>query len=173
MNYYVASRGILSSCDYHSTNPISSIRRMAFYPELKTIKTMKNPTIYVCNSAMNHFNTIVPYIDFSIILNALSNLEKAAAHVEQAKASADVNKINNLNAKIFAAEQQLLSSTGLPRRPWFKHTIYAPGFYTGYGVKTVPGVREAIEQKNWAEAKEQINQVANAIEKLSSYLDAL
>ena len=115
----------------------------------------------------------VPYIDFSIILNALSNLEKAAAHVEQAKASADVNKINNLNAKIFAAEQQLLSSTGLPRRPWFKHTIYAPGFYTGYGVKTVPGVREAIEQKNWAEAKEQINQVANAIEKLSSYLDAL
>lgn len=68
MNYYVASRGILNSCDYHSTNPISSIRRMAFYPELKTIKTMKNPTIYVCNSAMNHFNTILPYIDFSFIL---------------------------------------------------------------------------------------------------------
>jgi len=116
--------------------------------------------------------TEVPFIDFSFILNALSNLEKAAAHLEQAKASADVNKINNLNAKIFAAEQQLLS-TGLPRRPWFRHTIYAPGFYTGYGVKTIPGVREAIEQKNWSEAKEQINQVANAIEKLSIYLDAL
>jgi len=115
----------------------------------------------------------VPFIDFSLILNALSNLEKAASHLEQAKASADVNKINNLNAKIFAAEQQLLSSNGLPRRPWFKHTIYAPGFYTGYGVKTIPGVREAIEQKNWSEAKEQINQVAAAIEKLSSYLDAL
>ncbi len=117
--------------------------------------------------------TEVPFIDFSLILNALSNLEKAAAHLEQAKASADVNKINNLNAKIFAAEQQLLSTNGLPRRPWFKHTIYAPGFYTGYGVKTIPGVREAIEQKNWSEAKEQINQVAAAIEKLSSYLDAL
>jgi N-acetylated-alpha-linked acidic dipeptidase len=116
--------------------------------------------------------TEVPFIDFSLILNALSNLEKAAAHLEQAKTSADLNKINNLNAKIFAAEQQLLS-TGLPRRPWFKHTIYAPGFYTGYGVKTIPGVREAIEQKNWSEAKEQINQVAGAIEKLSSYLDAL
>jgi N-acetylated-alpha-linked acidic dipeptidase len=117
--------------------------------------------------------TEVPFIDFSFILNALSNLEKAAAHLEQAKVSADVNKINNLNAKIFAAEQQLLSTNGLPRRPWFKHTIYAPGFYTGYGVKTIPGVREAIEQKNWSEAKEQINQVAAAIEKLSSYLDAL
>jgi hypothetical protein len=67
-NYYVGSRGILKSCDYHSTNPISSIRRMAFYPELKTIKQMKNPVIYVCNSALNHFNTIVPYIDFSFIL---------------------------------------------------------------------------------------------------------
>ena len=67
MNYYVSSRGILSSCDYHSTNPISSIRRMAFYPELKTIKQMKNPVIYVCNSALNHFNTIMPYIDFSFV----------------------------------------------------------------------------------------------------------
>jgi len=66
-----------------------------------------------------------------------------------------------------------LSDAGLPRRPWFKHTIYAPGFYTGYGVKTVPGVREAIEQKNWPETKEQIIEVAKAIEKLSSYLDAL
>jgi hypothetical protein len=67
-NYYVGSRGILKSCDYHSTNPISSIRRMAFYPELKTIKQMKNPVIYVCNSALNHFNTIMPYIDFSFVL---------------------------------------------------------------------------------------------------------
>ena len=67
-NYYVSSRGILKSCDFCSSNPISSIRRMAFYPELKKIKTMKNPVIYVCNSALNHFNTIVPYIDFSFVL---------------------------------------------------------------------------------------------------------
>lgn len=68
MNYYVASRGILKSCDYHSSNPISSIRRMAFYPQLKSIKNMKNPTIYICNSAVSHFNTIMPYIDFSFVL---------------------------------------------------------------------------------------------------------
>ena len=67
-NYYVSSRGILSSCDFYSTNPISSIRRMSFYPDLKTIRHMKNPVIYVCNSALNHFNTIVPYIDFSFVL---------------------------------------------------------------------------------------------------------
>jgi hypothetical protein len=67
-NYYVGSRGLLKSCNYFSSNPISSIRRMAFYPELKTIKHMKNPIIYVCNSSISHFNTIVPYIDFSFVL---------------------------------------------------------------------------------------------------------
>jgi N-acetylated-alpha-linked acidic dipeptidase len=46
--------------------------------------------------------------------------------------------------------------SGLPRRPWYKHLVYAPGFYTGYGVKTLPGVREAIEARNWPEAEEQI-----------------
>ena len=115
----------------------------------------------------------VPYVDFSAILNALAKLEKAAAHVEEIKANGTAAEIAALNSKIYTAEQKLLSEAGLPRRPWFKHTIYAPGFYTGYGVKTVPGVREAIEQKNWAETKEQINETAKAIEKLSVYLDAL
>ena len=67
-NYYVGSRGLMKSCNYFSSNPISSIRRMAFYPELKTIKQMKKPIIYVCNSAIIHFNTIVPYINFSFVL---------------------------------------------------------------------------------------------------------
>ena len=115
----------------------------------------------------------VPYIDFSPILNALSKLEKAAAHIEEIKSKGTAEQLAALNSKIYTAEQKLLSETGLPRRPWFKHTIYAPGFYTGYGVKTVPGVREAIEQKNWPETKEQISETAKAIEKLSMFLDAL
>jgi len=115
----------------------------------------------------------VPYIDFSSILNALTRLENAATHVEQVKTSADAKQIANLNSKIFTAEQQLLTSAGLPRRPWFKHSLYAPGFYTGYGVKTVPGVREAIEQKDWKEATEQIKEVADAINRLSDYLEKL
>jgi N-acetylated-alpha-linked acidic dipeptidase len=61
-------------------------------------------------------------------------------------------------------EQSLLLPNGLPRRPWFRHQIYAPGFYTGYGVKTIPGVREAIEQKQWVDANAQIESVARVIE---------
>ncbi len=58
----------------------------------------------------------------------------------------------------------------MPRRPWYKHTIYAPGFYTGYGVKTMPGIREAIEQRNWKEAQDQIEVDAKTINDLADYL---
>lgn len=115
----------------------------------------------------------VPYVDFSSILNALTKLDKAAAHAEEVKKSMDAHQLAEVNSKIYRAEQTLLTDAGLPRRPWFKHSLYAPGFYTGYGVKTVPGVREAIEQKNWAETKEQISEVAKSIDKLSAYLEAL
>jgi N-acetylated-alpha-linked acidic dipeptidase len=115
----------------------------------------------------------VPYLDFSALLNALGKLEKAAQHAEAAKKTPDPKKLAEINAKLYTAEQQLLTKTGLPRRAWYKHSLYAPGFYTGYGVKTVPGVREAIEQKNWAEAKEQMGEVANAIERLAVYLEQL
>ena len=61
------------------------------------------------------------------------------------------------------SERALTAATGLPRRPWYRHLVYAPGFYTGYGVKTLPGVREAIEQKNWTEAGQQIGAAAQAL----------
>ena len=115
----------------------------------------------------------VPYLDFSAVLNALGNLEKAATHAEAAKKTPDLKKLADINAKLFTAEQQLLTNTGLPRRSWYKHSLYAPGFYTGYGVKTVPGVREAIEQKNWKEATEQMEEVAKAIDRLAVYLEQL
>ena len=57
-----------------------------------------------------------------------------------------------MNQTLIESERQLTSPDGLPGRPWFKHQIYAPGFYTGYGVKTLPAAREAIEQKKWKEA---------------------
>jgi N-acetylated-alpha-linked acidic dipeptidase len=115
----------------------------------------------------------VPYVDFSPVLNALTHLEKAAAKAEAEKKTADLNKIASINAKIYTAEQQLLTTNGLPRRPWFKHSLYAPGFYTGYGVKTVPGIREAIEQKNWKEVNEQMTEVSKSIERLAVYLEQL
>ena len=60
---------------------------------------------------------------------------------------------------------------GLPRRDWFRHQIYAPGFYTGYGVKTLPGIREAIEQRDWAEASQQVGHVAETLERLADKID--
>jgi N-acetylated-alpha-linked acidic dipeptidase len=78
-----------------------------------------------------------------------------------------------LNQALYHAEQQLLLPSGLPRRNWYKHSIYAPGFYTGYGVKTMPGIREAIEQRDWKEAQEQIGLCAQAINKLAQYLKSI
>lgn len=116
----------------------------------------------------------VPYINFASLQNAVSVLEKSAAtFAELAAANPKPNtNINKLNQLLYQAEQKLLSPSGLPRRPWYKHTIYAPGFYTGYGVKTLPGVREAIEQRNWNEAQEQIDIVAKAITDYSKEVEA-
>jgi N-acetylated-alpha-linked acidic dipeptidase len=68
------------------------------------------------------------------------------------------------------AERSLIDPEGLPERPWFRHTIYAPGFYTGYGVKTVPGVREAAEAKNFELARRQALRVVAALERATRVL---
>ncbi len=113
----------------------------------------------------------VPYLDFSSLQNALAALEKAAN--SNATAIAKQQGSAGLNQALYKAEQVLLSPNGLPRRAWYRHTIYAPGFYTGYGVKTLPGIREAIEQREWKEAQEQIKITAAAIQDLANYLAAI
>lgn len=117
----------------------------------------------------------VPYLDFSPLQNAVTELEKSSGHVAEAwsKAIASGTDHGATDQSLYRAEQELLAEFGLPRRAWYKHTIYAPGFYTGYGVKTIPGVREAIEQRNWKEAQEQIVVVAAAINRLSAYLQKI
>ena len=114
----------------------------------------------------------VPYLDFSPLLNALSSLQKSADSLSSAwnRAVTTAADHDALNKALYQAEQQLLTPNGLPRRSWYKHSLYAPGFYTGYGVKTMPGIREAIEQRNWKEAQEQISSAAQAINRLSNYL---
>src|SRR6478735_7509156 len=109
----------------------------------------------------------VPFIDFSPLQNALTSLNKSTDSV-----SVWIKKgmTSNANLALAHAEQQLLLAEGLPRRSWYKHSLYAPGFYTGYGVKTLPGIREAIEQRNWKEAQDEIILTAQAIEKLAAYL---
>jgi N-acetylated-alpha-linked acidic dipeptidase len=114
----------------------------------------------------------VPFLNFSELQNAMAELEKsvnAFSELSQPPSAQSANVVV-LNKLIYQAEQSLLSK-GLPRRPWYRHTIYAPGFYTGYGVKTLPGIREAIEQRNWAEAQEQIGIAAKAISAYTMKLD--
>lgn len=116
----------------------------------------------------------VPYLDFSELQNAMRALEKSSSAFSDlivANPRPNTN-IAQLNKILYQAEQKLMEETGLPRRPWYKHTIYAPGYYTGYGVKTLPGIREAIEQRNYKEAQEQIAIAAAAISRYTKEVDA-
>jgi len=100
----------------------------------------------------------VPYFNFAPIENALKELKTNASIFSMASKEGIKNtaNTNTLNKVLKNMESKLTRSHGLPRRSWYKHHIYAPGFYTGYGVKTLPGVREAIEQKNFKEVTAQI-----------------
>jgi len=117
----------------------------------------------------------VPYLDFSPLQNALNQLDHATKHLADTlmKAKLSDADLQRVNEALYRAEQQLLSDNGLPRRPWYRHAIYAPGFYTGYGVKTLPGIREAIEQRNFTEAQQQIAVDAAVLKKFAAYLSAI
>ena len=115
----------------------------------------------------------VPYLNFAPLQNALAKLNKSAARFRKASTGKSLSKDQQvrLDEILFKSERSLTDSNGLPRRDWFRHEIYAPGFYTGYGVKTLPGIREAIEQRNWKEAAEEIGIVANIIDGFAAQID--
>jgi N-acetylated-alpha-linked acidic dipeptidase len=114
---------------------------------------------------------VPPYLNFAPLDNAADELTRASEAYEKAFTAAGSNASPAVNAKLIKSERMLLSSAGLPNRPWFENLIYAPGFYTGYGVKTIPGVRESIEQKRWTEADVQIAHAAAALQKEADLLD--
>ncbi|HEV2176771.1 MAG TPA: M28 family metallopeptidase [Terriglobia bacterium] len=113
-----------------------------------------------------------PYLNFAPLENALAGLSRSTGEYEKAlkKAEADGGRelaqgsLHAVNATLVQSERKLTSPEGLPRRPWYRHEIYAPGYYTGYAVKTMPGVREAIEEKKWDEADAQIVVVGRILE---------
>jgi N-acetylated-alpha-linked acidic dipeptidase len=117
----------------------------------------------------------VPPLDFAPLENAAAALTQAASRYQAAFSTsldgAATASFVKLNADILQSERLLLSDAGLPNRPWFKHVLYAPGYYTGYGVKTIPGVREAIEQKEWSLAASQISTVAAALNAEAELVD--
>jgi N-acetylated-alpha-linked acidic dipeptidase len=121
---------------------------------------------------------IPPAINFAPYDNAAAALTDAARRYDKAlgtaraKVAANQKALVALNAKLRQAEIQLIDNDGLFRRPWYRHLIYAPGFYTGYGVKTVPGVREGIEDGRYADAEKEVSRVASALTRLTSLIDS-
>lgn len=121
---------------------------------------------------------VPPYLNFAPLENAMAILTKSADRYEKALAKASGNAsfpagpdLAALNQKLIRSERQLTDPGGLPRRSWYKHLVYGPGVYTGYGVKTIPGVREAIEQKLWQEAETEIKRVAKVLEEEAALVD--
>lgn len=122
---------------------------------------------------------VPPHLNFAPLDNAVEALtqssdryEKAAKKFSQSSVPLSKETAKGINGKLILSERTLTSADGLPGRPWFKHLIYAPGFYTGYGVKTIPGVREATEQKRWKEAEGEIVRVANALRSEANLIES-
>lgn len=122
---------------------------------------------------------VAPALNFAPLENAVETLTQAAARYRKAaevarpKLGSNPASVRAINARLLQAERQLTDETGLPRRPWYRHMLYAPGFYTGYAVKTMPGVREAIEQKEYVEAEREIGRVAGALNREAALLDGV
>jgi N-acetylated-alpha-linked acidic dipeptidase len=111
-----------------------------------------------------------PHLNFAPLENALAELTRAAAaydralnKIESDSGALDRRDLRLVNRMMLESERTLGQPSGLPGRSWFSHLIYAPGFYTGYGVKTMPGIREAIEQGHWTDADREIERVAASI----------
>ncbi|HEV3471233.1 MAG TPA: transferrin receptor-like dimerization domain-containing protein [Pyrinomonadaceae bacterium] len=120
-----------------------------------------------------------PHLNFAPLRNALARLQESArAHRAALSDPAAQERLRDpaardeLNRLLMRFERAMTRAEGLPRRPWFKHHVYAPGFYTGYGVKTLPGVREAVEQHDWKEAEAQIVVAADTLARVAAEIEA-
>lgn len=96
-------------------------------------------------------------------LERLSSMSSSAVHGQP--------QLARLNQLLYTSERRLGHDEGLPNREWFRHQVYAPGFYTGYGVKTIPGIREGLEEEAWEEARYYVNVVTEALEGLVAQVD--
>ena len=120
-----------------------------------------------------------PYLDFAPLDNAVERLTRSSARYQKALEKAHANggaalapaSLQQVNRPLIESERRLTSADGLPGRPWFIHQIYAPGFYTGYGVKTLPAAREAIEQKKWKEADAALAEIGRVLDAESALIE--
>ena len=115
---------------------------------------------------------VPPYFNFAPLDQASDDLSTAAADFEKAFTAHAADGQTAVNTQLIQTERVFLDSAGLPKRPWYENLMYAPGLYTGYGVKTQPAVREAIEQKQWSDVDAEIVRTAAAIEREAALLKA-
>lgn len=120
----------------------------------------------------------VPFLNFAPLQNAVESLRTAAHQFEQQRArmaaegeSLKPEAQRQLDGLLMRMERLLVSENGLPRRPWYKHLLYAPGYYTGYAVKTLPAIREAIEERQWHDVDDQIALVSQALRGFTDHLE--
>jgi N-acetylated-alpha-linked acidic dipeptidase len=121
-----------------------------------------------------------PDLNFAPLQNAVKTLAASAGRYQKAVAKAQPKfgdptlapDVAELNQTLLQAERALTNPDGLPRRPWYKHLLYAPGVYSGYGAKTMPGVREGIESGRYGEAEKEIARVAKALDAETELLDS-
>jgi N-acetylated-alpha-linked acidic dipeptidase len=121
---------------------------------------------------------VPPFINFAPLDNALAALDRSAEHYSKetkaftASSGISVQALQSLNERLIQTERKLTNPEGLPRRPWYKHLISAPGYYTGYGAKTLPGIREAIEERRYQEAEKEIVRAAQALQEYAAAIEA-
>jgi N-acetylated-alpha-linked acidic dipeptidase len=120
---------------------------------------------------------VPPHLNFAPLENAVAVLDQSAGRYGKARSAAEGRGLSRevvarVNAMLIRSERVLLSPEGLLRRPWYKHLIYAPGVYSGYGAKTMPGAREAIELKRYSEADGEIARIAKALNDEAALVDA-
>jgi N-acetylated-alpha-linked acidic dipeptidase len=118
---------------------------------------------------------MVPFFEFAPLDNAIVKLRHSAHAYDAALAKngpkLPPDRLARLQAKMLTIDQTLAPDVGLPERPWYKNLVYAPGRFTGYGAKTLPGVREAIEDRRWADADRYARLTAAALNAYSDRLD--
>ena len=121
---------------------------------------------------------IPPHLNFAPLDNATDALARSADRYHAALAKAWAAGVapatlQDLNAKLAESEQRLTTQEGLLRRPWYKQMIDAPGVYSGYGAKTIPGVREAIEQRHWDEATSEIVRISKVLDAETALINSV
>jgi N-acetylated-alpha-linked acidic dipeptidase len=118
----------------------------------------------------------VPEFDFKPLDDAFARLSSSAWKYEEVllkfkKGSLSAEKKSEINSLLRKVDQAFTNNNGLPRREWFRNMLYAPGYYTGYGVKTLPGIREGLEERKWDEVRLYINEVAKALDRASNNIN--